>query len=564
MGDSGGRIDSTAGISLTSYRQVVFSPIILYVLLVKFVNSLTNLLLVQQFGSNYPALTAQYFLSLDDTLTGNTPTSHTQVAPKSMNDIYMGVDVWGRGSPGGGGFGSYIAISLISPESLGLSVALFGQAWTWESEQDKPGWTWEKWWAYESKLWVGPISGAVGVLEAPQNEPKSLNESYRPIASFFPRHSPPEPSQLSFYTNFCPGTGTAWFVEGVKVFQIESGWTDVDKQTSVGDMLWPCPKLYWDDDREDETPKALSCFCMDDAWNGGNSVQISISCPGSEEATAAYRALWLPIQSLHLISRRSYEAHVIYKLEQDLETEFALFLKSVPGSQDDRVLNTASTSTIEELAGGWTKLTIQFNLSGDDDGDDEDELQLTAAIGLVIAIVSENPTEPLQLSFLLGQLNVRPHIPPTFTEEHSLVRWADFTPTSASNPLTAPLLGTLSWEVATSFPIIEHIIIKPPEDPHPAWNLQPTIDWFPSFLYFNIYAQPFTRNGNIEPVDNAVWIGTSGLDGQCHGFDILPKNLPSAVTSAAKVRFYIQGVDDRGEVPKLQKCAYIDVDTPSC
>jgi mannosyl-glycoprotein endo-beta-N-acetylglucosaminidase len=87
--------------------------------------------------------------------------------------------------------------------------------------------------------------------------------------------------------------------------------------------------------------------------------------------------LWLPIQSLHLISQRSYEAHVIYKPEhnhgQDFETEFALSFKLVPGSQDDLALNIVSASSIE-LTGGWTKLTIQFNLSGN-------ELQLTAAIG---------------------------------------------------------------------------------------------------------------------------------------------------------------------------------------
>ena len=65
---------------------------------------------------------------------------------------------------------------------------------------------------------------------------------FLPIASFFPRHPPPEPSQLSFHTNFCPGSGKAWFVEGVKVFQIDSGWTDVEKQTSVGDMIWPSPR----------------------------------------------------------------------------------------------------------------------------------------------------------------------------------------------------------------------------------------------------------------------------------------------------------------------------------
>ena len=106
--------------------------------------------------------------------------------------------------------------------------------------------------------------------------------------------------------------------------------------------------LYWDDDREDEIPKALSCFYMDDAWNGGNSIRISLSCPSSEEATAAYRALWLPIQSLHLIPQRSYEAQAIYKLNhnhtQDFETEFALSLKSLPGSQDvNLVLNIVST-----------------------------------------------------------------------------------------------------------------------------------------------------------------------------------------------------------------------------
>ena len=52
-------------------------------------------------------------------------------------------------------------------------------------------------------------------------------------------------------------------------------------------------------------------------------------------------------------------------------------------------------------------MTIEFNLCGN-------ELQLTtAAIGLVIAIVSENPTEHLQLPFLLGQLNVSSHVPLT-------------------------------------------------------------------------------------------------------------------------------------------------------
>ena len=75
-------------------------------------------------------------MSLGETLVGNTPESHSQHTPKTLQDIYMGIDVWGRGQHGGGGFGSYKALDHIAPESLGLSVALFGQAWSWESEQD--------------------------------------------------------------------------------------------------------------------------------------------------------------------------------------------------------------------------------------------------------------------------------------------------------------------------------------------------------------------------------------------------------------------------------------------
>ena len=119
---------------------------------------------------NSGVLTTRHLLLIISTLhTGNTPRTQTQVASKSMNDIYMGVDVWGRRSHGGGGFGSYKAITHISPDTLGLSIALFVPAWTWESDQDKPGWTWEQWWAYESRLWVGPVSGTVEVLEAPQD-----------------------------------------------------------------------------------------------------------------------------------------------------------------------------------------------------------------------------------------------------------------------------------------------------------------------------------------------------------------------------------------------------------
>jgi len=159
--------------------------------------------------NEYPALTAQYFLSLEQALIGNTKETDSQIVPKTLRDIYMGIDVWGRGSHGGGGLGSYKALTHISPESLGLSVAIFGQAWSWESEQDKEGWCWDHWWEFDTRLWVGPVSGTVEVPEAPKRkgEPDCVHGPFLPITTFFPRRPPPDPSDLRFHTTFCPGTG---------------------------------------------------------------------------------------------------------------------------------------------------------------------------------------------------------------------------------------------------------------------------------------------------------------------------------------------------------------------
>ena len=475
----------------------------------------------------------------------------------------MGIDVWGRGSHGGGGFGSYKALTHISPESLGLSVAIFGQAWSWESEQDKEGWTWDKWWEYENNLWVGPVSGSVEVPEAPRKkgEPECVHGSFLPITSFFPRHPPPDPADVRFHTTFCPGTGLGWFVEGVKVYQGKNGWTDVDKQTSVGDMIWPRPTLYWEDKREDVIPTALSALFMEDAWNGGNSVRLSISCPGSEEETAAYRSLWLPIQSLSITPHKSYEATAIYKLEglpEGVDTEFALTLQALPGSGDEVICDILSTST-HDLPLGWTKLTIQFRTSA---GDETAVPPSTVAIGLVIAIVTEEPAQPVQLSFLFGQLDVSASLPPSFTEDDTLILWANFTaaPTTPRQP-SAPLFGELTWEVTATFPRVTSINVRTPDDPISVWNVQPTTTWFPSLLYFNVYAQLFADEWNVGKVDQAVWIGTSsaGWSGKKTAFSVLPQNLPFSVPAKGKIRFYVQGVTDRGEVMKWDRCAFVDV-----
>ncbi len=49
--------------------------------------------------------------------------------------MYFGIDCFGRGTLGGGGFNSILPLSLLRPH--GFSAAVFAPAWTYEMLEDK-------------------------------------------------------------------------------------------------------------------------------------------------------------------------------------------------------------------------------------------------------------------------------------------------------------------------------------------------------------------------------------------------------------------------------------------
>ncbi|CAD8152913.1 unnamed protein product [Paramecium octaurelia] len=55
-------------------------------------------------------------------------------AGSQKNNVFVGIDVWGRGQYGGGQFNSYVALKEIKKAQLG--TAIFGQAWTYETSND--------------------------------------------------------------------------------------------------------------------------------------------------------------------------------------------------------------------------------------------------------------------------------------------------------------------------------------------------------------------------------------------------------------------------------------------
>lgn len=521
----------------------------------------------------------------------------------------MGVDVWGRGSYGGGGFGCYKAIQYISPDSLGLSVALFAQAWTWETEEDKPGFTWDKWWQYERDLWVGsPDPNAV--MPVPKNtKAKSSDDDgpFKPFSAFFTRLPPPDPRDVPFHTSFCPGVGYSWYITGSPVSKFAGGWMDVDKQTTMGDLLWPLPEMKWDTDSEESLPNISVSVNMDDAWNSGSSIKLDFTGKEAGE-DVPFRSFWVPIQTLSLTTQKSYTASIVYKVIKgtevlDLDIALAirpLYAKSAvhtdPGMQITVEPHSVKTT---DISNSWVKTTIQFIITDTP----PITVSLDTAIGLVITTVSNDTTVPFSLSLLLGQINVYPTPSPTIDPNTPRILWADYrletveitssskepAPQSGSahsageqnqdSGLTTKQFTNITWQPATSLQQVGPVTITSPDDPNCVWTPQPPLanEWFPGFLYFNIYAAAPGIPAQIQgqtPVQQAVmklqegepemtWLGTSGADGSIGKgkleFTFDRTQLPAELRDLSKIRIFVQGLLDTGEFLDWERCAYVDV-----
>lgn len=519
---------------------------------------------------HYPSLTARYFLSLDRSLIEADSNVRPPTASKSLQSIFVGVDVWGRGSHGGGGLGCYRAICHIDPAFLGLSVALFGQAWTWESEQDKPGWSWDEWWAYERKLWVGPEKEGEVVEVPPEKEkqyppgvprpPEPVYGPFQPLSDFFARRPPPNPLDLPFYTSFSPGVGRSWFVQGNKVLQTENGWTDIDKQCSLGDMLWPRPTMFWehvDLGLEVKLPEARAVVSMEDAWMGGSSLILEVTCAGSESEDAAFRCVWMPFQSLAITARKSYRATLVYKVDavEGVDVDIGVSVKTLT-ENIEATFEVTPISSQQPLTNGWTQIDVEFMLTEERTQDKD----ISSYLGLVIGIASEDPSQDLKVPIYLGSLTIAPPQSPDNLRRMAKVLWADFERTQG--PDNAPLSGTLTWEVAAAFPPVQSITITSPEDPQPAWIMNNAHSWIPSFLYFNIYVEAHKPDGTVVGPASSIFIGTSGLDGRARHFYVNHSILEGiSQGQESSLRFYVQGVTVAGEVLPWEQCAFVNVNT---
>ncbi len=520
---------------------------------------------VTKWKENHPFETAEYFYSLNpNTLLiekDNPSSSDTPTHTLSHRDIYIGIDVWGRGSLGGGGFRIHKALEEICPGSLGLSAAIFGHGWTWEKRQDEAGRTWRAWWDEEVTLWTGQTSGLDlnRLLESDTNP-------FRPIGDFFVKKPPPDPKVLPFFTTLCPGVGKEWWVAGGKVWdglegedqRWTSGWLDVEKCYSIGDSLWPVPTVVCDEDVKGDAPlsgaappTAQVSVNLSDAWNGGSSLQLSFSEPepAKPEQAPGDRSFWVPVQSLSLTPEENYTATAAYKLDNDekgVVVGVRLEIRRLMGGVPKGIYQDESCP----LGRGWNGLQTCIRIHANDN---TPIIPVELALGLRFNVNGRASANQQLFSLLLGQLIV------SASQHYSQVAKriaVDFKSHNGEESVSKTsgleeLDGILTWREIASV-------------------AEPTSSY--RFGYWNVYIVPLTSTvedkGRMP--GNAMWIGTSGVEdareGELGRFAVTGRNLVACSTfsgkweAAEKLRFYVQAVAACGETGGGNTSSYVDID----
>lgn len=471
-----------------------------------------------------------------------------ELRPKrKRNEVYFGLDVWGRGQYGGGGFESWRALDCVTgasrsypplPEEeqstrlypFNLSVALFAPAWTVESSNlnhtlsDRAGY--ERWWADEQYLWTGGLETPNVVSERKRMEKERkerrgvrrahdlalalkpgstfdaldpfdyntvlppLPGSFSPLNSFgrSPRYRP-SPAGI-FYTNFSNGAGHRFFLEGARVMDSTKGWSEVD-------FTFPSPSLFY-------STRAAGVEVQmdeDDGWMGSGALKVIL------RDTAESPIVPLCPLRLHVEDGFPLMATIIWKAT--LETTQL----SVEVGGDASALNTYESVT-SSIINDWKSTTTwiypppadQFRIS-------------SIGISLSSSLTSES------LSVLVGSISITPsyryQLPQPivtdliFDRASRMVRWG-----------TARLVGGPG---PSSIPLEDRPDLRAPA-------------MWPTFLLYTLWWRGEDKEGGQE----AVFLGTS------QGTEFFVGNLE-------KGQVICRGVRDNGVLVDWERCPSVAV-----
>jgi mannosyl-glycoprotein endo-beta-N-acetylglucosaminidase len=265
------------------------------------------------------------------------------------------------------------------------------------------------------------------------------------------------------------------------------GWTDLDKNCSLGNLLWPRPTLDWHKfEQSEELPTALPLLDMQNAWIGGNSLCLKLSVAGSNTDDAFFCCLWIPIQSLAITPELPYIVKLVYKdsfSDSNIEGDVGLSIRVLGDKVEGKMEITPVADECGDLANGWRQLSVKIVAPSGASSD------MHCTVGMILGFASEDSTVTVELILTLGFSAAHSVAPVTTAQTFLKVIWAAFklSPPPSIFGKAARFSGVLTWEVGEYFGPLNSLTLVGPEDPKPAW---PQGSHAPGFLFFNIYALP--------------------------------------------------------------------------
>ncbi|XP_031379476.1 cytosolic endo-beta-N-acetylglucosaminidase 1-like isoform X1 [Punica granatum] len=429
------------------------------------------------------------------------PKLSAAVAGKRNYDVYMGIDVFGRGTYGGGQWKTNVALDVLKKDRV--SAAIFAPGWVYETNQPPDFETAQnRWWGLVEDSW-------------------GMVQTY--------------PKALPFYSNFDQGRGHHYSINGNQISS--DPWNNISRQG-----FQPFVKFG-----PSSTIQVLFDFNGESYSGGGNITFKGILSDNSAYFTTRLFRGELPLGSSPIQFTYSVKSGGSSKIGLSLEF-------SSPENQQNKILLASQDATYESLsqfAGNFTKVLISHEVSNPKSIPElgwvlqENSISMKGSTLTEIHAVcyqekpdTELPQSPSEFYAVLGHILIKapgrtPDFPPasSWIVEGQYIKWGQGSQGSSSKSLSIKI----SWKFKRG-------------------------NGSPLYNKYNIYLVELARsesNDSMQRLGKAVqFIGTAHVG----AFYISKLAVPGGIST---IRFIIQVCNDYGACQELDKSPFFQLNVPA-
>ncbi|KAF5752596.1 cytosolic endo-beta-N-acetylglucosaminidase-like isoform X1 [Tripterygium wilfordii] len=432
------------------------------------------------------------------------PELSAEVAGSRRSDVYMGIDVFGRNTYGGGGWNTNVALNVIKKNDV--SAAIFAPGWVYETEQ-KPDFqtAQNRWWDLVEKSW--------GIVKR------------------YPR-------LLPFYSNFDQGHGYHVFIEGAQVS--DARWNNISSQGFQ-------PFL---ENINDSTSNALQVFVgfNEPSYSGGGNVTFKGTLEDDADfMTQLFRGELLLDNS---------PIHLTYSVKSNSKSLLGLSLEFVSAKNERTSVLVASWGR-NQVSRKYSKVIVPHLVKKTDMGlgwvMNEAGIAMNGYILTEIHAVCYRPM-PLNNRQKLEYREERPGATLTHTPSQYLAVLGDITiKTSTQNSVFPP---PASW-------LVEGQHIEWTSDTHGSrtvslkiiWKLKDGIDLI--FTKYNIYVEKLSKEGVENTSERLQGIQEYLGEAQVQAYYVSHLSIANGTSS---LKFVIQVCGADGLCQKLDDSPFYHLD----